>query len=95
MAARGPSRVSSPSIRSAPLVARRQDERGLSGRPSTEARRAPGRGALAGLYLLALTSYVAFGAFVAKQVFNWIVGPLWFFVVIYVVPAWLRRRRDR
>ena len=38
-----------------------------------------------------LASYVALGVWFRSAVLNWVVGPLWFFVTLSLVPAALRR----
>lgn len=44
------------------------------------------------LYVLAGTSYVAFGIF-HKFLLNWIVGPIWLVAWIWAVPAIIERIR--
>lgn len=44
-------------------------------------------------YVLALVGYVALGYFVRSVVLNWIVGPLFLLIVLYLIPRAFRRHR--
>jgi hypothetical protein len=46
-------------------------------------------------YLVALTAYVVFGAFIFKLVFNWIAGPVWALLFVWYVPMKWRAARAR
>lgn len=46
-------------------------------------------------FAAALVIYIALGVTVKSVVLNWIVGPLFPVVVLYAVPAALRRARRR
>ncbi len=43
-----------------------------------------------GWYLVALTVYVVAGYFLKTWIFNWIIGPLFLLIALYLVPTWLR-----
>lgn len=49
------------------------------------------------LYLVAFVAYVVLGLFLKSVVLNWIVGPLFLLIVLYLVPraAGLVRVRGR
>ena len=47
----------------------------------------------AGWYAVALVVYVAAGYYLKSWLLNWIVGPLFLVVVLYVVPTAVRRLR--
>lgn len=47
----------------------------------------------AAAYLVAFVVYVALGYFLKSVVLNWIVGPLFLLIVLYLVPRAFRRRR--
>lgn len=44
-----------------------------------------------GWYLAALVMYVAAGYFLKSWLLNWVVGPLFMLIVLYLVPAAIRR----
>jgi hypothetical protein len=46
------------------------------------------------LYALAVVVYIALGVTLRSVVLNWIVGPLFPFLVVYLVPRLLRGGRD-
>jgi hypothetical protein len=45
------------------------------------------------LYGLAAVVYVALGVRFGGLVLNWVVGPTFPFLVVYVLPLWVRRLR--
>lgn len=45
------------------------------------------------LYALAAVLYIPLGVVLKTVVLNWIVGPLFPLLVVYVVPTFVRRRR--
>ena len=46
-------------------------------------------------YLVALAVYVALGLVARSLVLNWIVGPLFPMLVLYLIPRTMRRRLSR
>jgi hypothetical protein len=48
-----------------------------------------------GWYLAALVGYVIAGFFLKSVLLNWVVGPLFLLIVLYLVPTWLRRWSGR
>jgi hypothetical protein len=50
-----------------------------------------------GWYVFTLAVYVAAGFFLKTWLLNWIIGPLFLLLTLYLVPTWLRRlvRRGR
>ncbi|NIR39452.1 MAG: hypothetical protein GWN79_18760 [Actinobacteria bacterium] len=49
----------------------------------------------AGWFAASLAVYVAAGVVLKSPVLNWIVGPLWLFVTLFLVPALWRALRRR
>jgi hypothetical protein len=44
-------------------------------------------------YVVALVVYVVAGYFLKSFLLNWIIGPLFLLIALYLVPTWLRRAR--
>ncbi len=42
-------------------------------------------------YVVALVVYVVAGYFLKSFLLNWIIGPLFLLISLYLVPTWLRR----
>ena len=63
---------------------------GLAGPRTGDDGRAAGLPA-AGWFALSFIVYVALGVTIKSVVVNWVVGPLWFFVTLSLVPSALRR----
>lgn len=49
----------------------------------------------AGWFLASLVAYIVAGVALKSPVLNWIVGPLWLFVTLFLVPALWRALRRR
>jgi hypothetical protein len=48
-----------------------------------------------GWYAFALVLYVALGYFLKTWVLNWIIGPLFLLIVLYLIPTAVRRLFQR
>ena len=46
-----------------------------------------------GWYVVALVVYVVGGYFLKSWLLNWIIGPLFLLIALYLVPTWVRRLR--
>lgn len=47
------------------------------------------------LYAVAAVVYITLGYFLKTLVLNWIVGPLFPLLVVYLIPNWIRRARRK
>jgi hypothetical protein len=51
------------------------------------------------LYAIAGVTYIILGVFLRTFVLNWVVGPLYLLLVVWIIPDWIRkhwgRNRDR
>ena len=51
------------------------------------------------LYAIAAVTYIILGVFLQTFVLNWVVGPLYLLLVVWIIPDWIRnlrlRRRER
>lgn len=43
---------------------------------------------------VSLLAYIGFGVWLKSPVLNWIVGPLWLFATVYLIPAIFRAARS-
>lgn len=46
------------------------------------------------LYVVAAAVYITLGVFLKSLVLNWVVGPLFPFLVVYLIPKWVRGGRE-
>ena len=46
-------------------------------------------------FVATLVVYIALGLYLKSPVLNWIVGPLWLFGSLYLIPAMVRAARTR
>ena len=47
------------------------------------------------LYGIAAVTYIVLGVFLQTFVLNWVVGPLYLLLVVWIVPDWIRNLRLR
>lgn len=47
------------------------------------------------LYAVAAVVYIVLGVFLKTVILNWVVGPLFPLLVVYLIPTWVRRWRGR
>lgn len=47
------------------------------------------------LYAVAAVVYIVLGVFLKTVILNWVVGPLFPLLVVYLIPTWVRRWRAR
>jgi hypothetical protein len=51
------------------------------------------------LYAIAAVTYITLGVFLQTFVLNWVVGPLYLLLVVWIIPEWIRglrlKRRER
>jgi hypothetical protein len=47
------------------------------------------------LYAIAAVTYITLGVFLQTFVLNWVVGPLYLLLVVWIIPDWIRGVRLR